>query len=55
MQLEFDFPSSFHSHLGIAVNLITGDDKDMLFQIEKELNTEIKSIPKEIDRSLYAA
>ena len=40
-------------HLGLAVNLITQDDKVTLRRIEQELGTEIKPIPATIDRSLY--
>ena len=40
-------------HLGIAINLITYDDRFNLHRIEQELGTEIKPIPKVIDRSLY--
>jgi ATP-dependent RNA helicase DDX6/DHH1 len=40
-------------HLGLAINFITENDKQHLFQIEDELNTEIKSIPQDIDKNLY--
>ena len=40
-------------HLGLAVNLITADDKGNLRRIEQELGTEIRPIPPVIDRSLY--
>ena len=33
-------------HLGIAINLITFDDRFALHRIEQELGTEIKPIPK---------
>lgn len=33
-------------HLGIAINLITYDDRFALHRIEQELGTEIKPIPK---------
>lgn len=42
-------------HLGIAINLITYDDRHNLHRIEQELGTEIKPIPKVIDKSLYVA
>jgi len=42
-------------HLGIAINLITYEDRYTLHRIEKELGTEIKPIPKVIDKSLYVA
>lgn len=40
---------------GIAINLITYDDRYDLHRIEKELGTEIKPIPKVIDPTLYVA
>ena len=40
---------------GIAINLITYDDRFALHRIEQELGTEIKPIPKVIDKSLYVA
>jgi hypothetical protein len=33
-------------HLGVAINLITYDDRFALHRIEQELGTEIKPIPK---------
>ena len=42
-------------HLGIAINLITYDDRFNLHRIEQELGTEIKPIPKVIDKNLYVA
>ena len=65
--INFDFPrmaetylhrigrSGRYGHLGVAINLITGDDRDSLHKIETELGTEIKPIPKEIDKRLYVA
>lgn len=41
--------------LGIAINLITYEDRYDLHRIEKELGTEIKPIPKVIDPALYVA
>ncbi|KAH8328278.1 hypothetical protein KR067_007555 [Drosophila pandora] len=41
--------------LGIAINLITYEDRFDLHRIEKELGTEIKPIPKVIDPALYVA
>ena len=40
-------------HLGLAINLITFDDRFNLYRIESELATEIKPIPPTIDRELY--
>ena len=63
--INFDFPKNSETylhrigrsgrfgHLGLAVNLITQDDKVTLRRIEQELGTEIKPIPATIDRSLY--
>ncbi|PWS21432.1 hypothetical protein DKP78_23600, partial [Enterococcus faecium] len=42
-------------HLGIAINLVTYNDRYSLKKIETELRTEIKPIPKEIDKRLYVA
>jgi superfamily II DNA/RNA helicase len=65
--INFDFPrmaetylhrigrSGRFGHLGVAINLITGEDRDNLHKIETELGTEIKPIPKEIDKRLYVA
>lgn len=65
--INFDFPrmaetylhrigrSGRFGHLGIAINLITYEDRFDLHRIENELATEIKPIPKAIDPSLYVA
>jgi len=65
--INFDFPrhsetylhrigrSGRYGHLGIAINLITYDDRFALHTIEQELNTEIKPIPKSINKELYVA
>jgi len=65
--INFDFPkmaetylhrigrSGRFGHLGIAINLITYDDRFALHRIENELGTEIRPIPKVIDKSLYVA
>lgn len=65
--INFDFPkmaetylhrigrSGRFGHLGIAINLITYDDRFALHRIEQELGTEIRPIPKVIDKSLYVA
>jgi ATP-dependent RNA helicase DDX6/DHH1 len=63
--INFDFPKNAETylhrigrsgrfgHLGLAVNMITYDDRFNLYRIEQELATEIKPIPATIDRSLY--
>jgi ATP-dependent RNA helicase DDX6/DHH1 len=45
----------FLTYPGIAINLITYDDRFALHRIEQELGTEIKPIPKVIEPSLYVA
>ena len=63
--INFDFPANAETylhrvgrsgrfgHLGLAVNLLTKDDRSNLFRIEQELCTEIKPIPPDVDRKLY--
>ncbi|KAL2322407.1 hypothetical protein Fmac_026786 [Flemingia macrophylla] len=41
-------------HLGLAVNLITYEDRFNLYRIEQELGTEIKQIPPHIDQQYIA-
>jgi ATP-dependent RNA helicase DDX6/DHH1 len=41
--------------LGVAVNLVTYEDRHNLRRIEKELKTRIEPIPKEVDPKLYVA
>jgi ATP-dependent RNA helicase DDX6/DHH1 len=65
--INFDFPKNSETylhrvgrsgrfgHLGLAVNLITYDDRFNLYKVEQELGTEIKPIPPQIDKSLYCA
>lgn len=65
--INFDFPkmsetylhrigrSGRFGHLGVAINLITYEDRYALHKIEQELGTEIKPIPKVIDPHLYVA
>eukprot|EP00039_Didymoeca_costata_P001246 m.51029 g.51029 ORF g.51029 m.51029 type:complete len:428 (-) comp10701_c1_seq1:549-1832(-) len=65
--INFDFPQMAESylhrigrsgrfgHLGIAINLITNDNKFDLYRIERELQTTIQPIPREIDEALYVA
>lgn len=63
--INFDFPKSAETylhrigrsgrfgHLGLAINLMSWNDRYNLYQIEQELGTEIKPIPAVIDKSLY--
>ncbi|KAJ8659251.1 ATP-dependent RNA helicase DHH1 [Lichtheimia ornata] len=65
--INFDFPknaetylhrigrSGRYGHLGLAINLITYEDRFNLYKIERELGTEITPIPAQIDKSLYVA
>lgn len=63
--INFDFPknaetylhrigrSGRYGHLGIAINLVTWEDRFNLYKIEQELGCEIGAIPPVIDRNLY--
>jgi ATP-dependent RNA helicase DDX6/DHH1 len=63
--INFDFPKNSETylhrigrsgrfgHLGLAINFITDEDKENMFMIERELDTEIQPIPQIIDKSLY--
>ncbi|KAF5350182.1 hypothetical protein D9757_013076 [Collybiopsis confluens] len=65
--INFDFPKNAETylhrigrsgrfgHLGLAINLVTYEDRFNLDRIERELGTEITPIPKEVDRGLYVA
>jgi len=65
--INFDFPKNAETylhrigrsgrfgHLGLAINLLTYEDRFNLYKIEKELNTEIKPIPAVVDKALYVA
>eukprot|EP00052_Salpingoeca_macrocollata_P017835 m.145951 g.145951 ORF g.145951 m.145951 type:complete len:432 (-) comp20515_c1_seq3:67-1362(-) len=65
--INFDFPktaetylhrigrSGRYGHLGLAINLITHDDRFNLYRIERELGTTIQPIPSVIDKQLYVA
>lgn len=65
--INFDFPKTAETylhrigrsgrfgHLGLAINLLTHEDRFSLMSIEKELRTEIKPVPKVIDKKLYVA
>lgn len=63
--INFDFPKNSETylhrigrsgrfgHLGLAVNLITYEDRFNLYRIEQELGTEIVPIPPQIDKNVY--
>lgn len=65
--INFDFPKNSETylhrigrsgrfgHLGLAINLVTYEDRFNLYRIEQELGTEIAAIPGVIDRSLYVS
>lgn len=65
--INFDFPKNSETylhrigrsgrfgHLGLAINLITYENRFNLYKIEQELGTEIKPIPPVIDKRLYVA
>ncbi|KAJ2795896.1 DExD/H-box ATP-dependent RNA helicase dhh1 [Coemansia guatemalensis] len=65
--INFDFPKNAETylhrigrsgrfgHLGLAINLITNEDRFNLYKIEQELGTEIQPIPQVIDKRLYVA
>jgi ATP-dependent RNA helicase DDX6/DHH1 len=65
--INFDFPknaetylhrigrSGRYGHLGLAINMITYEDRFNLYRIEQELGTEISPIPQTIDKKLYVA
>ncbi|KAF7917472.1 uncharacterized protein EAE98_010235 [Botrytis deweyae] len=63
--INFDFPKNAETylhrigrsgrfgHLGLAINLISWEDRFNLYNIERELGTEIAPIPQSIPRNLY--
>jgi len=63
--VNFDLPKTSESylhrigragrfgHLGLAINLITFDDRFTLYRIQSELKTQIAPIPRSIERELY--
>src|SRR6267154_3912974 len=65
--INFDFPKNSETylhrigrsgrfgHLGLAINLVTYEDRFNLYRIEQELGTEIQPIPQTIDKGLYVA
>lgn len=65
--INFDFPKNSETylhrigrsgrfgHLGLAINLITFDDRFSLYRIEQELSIQISPIPAHVDASLYVS
>jgi len=65
--INFDFPKNSETylhrigrsgrfgHFGLAINLVTYEDRFNLYKIEQELGTEIQPIPQTIDKSLYVS
>mmetsp|Transcript_11970 Transcript_11970/g.18082 ORF Transcript_11970/g.18082 Transcript_11970/m.18082 type:complete len:577 (+) Transcript_11970:307-2037(+) len=63
--VNFDFPKNSETylhrigrtgrfgHLGLAINLITYEDRFNLYKIERELGTDISPIPSSIDERVY--
>ena len=63
--VNFDFPrhaetylhrigrSGRFGHLGVAINLVTWEDRFLLYKIEQELGCEIEPIPQTIEKNLY--
>lgn len=65
--INFDFPKNAetylhrigrggrYGHLGIAISMVTYQDRFSLYKVEQDLGTEIKPIPAAIDAALYVA
>lgn len=65
--INFDFPKNSETylhrigrsgrfgHLGLAINLVTYEDRFDLFKTEQELGTNIIPFPKKVDKKLYVA
>lgn len=63
--VNFDFPKSSETylhrigrsgrfgHLGLAINLISANDRFNMYKVEQDLGTEIQPIPSNIDPKLY--
>lgn len=63
--INFDFPKSSETYLhrvgrsgrfghrGLAISLITYEDRFNLYRVEQELGTEIAPIPPNVEKSLY--
>lgn len=63
--INFDFPKNSETylhrigrsgrfgHLGLAINFITDGDKENMFTVERELDTEILPMPPQVDTALY--
>jgi ATP-dependent RNA helicase DDX6/DHH1 len=64
--INFDFPKNAETylhrigrsgrfgHFGLAINLLTAEDKSNLYRIEQELGTEISPIPPVIDKVIVS-
>jgi hypothetical protein len=65
--INFDFPKNSETylhrigrsgrfgHLGLAIKLVTYEDRFNLYKIQQELGTEIQPIPQTIEKGLYVA
>ncbi|XP_065199008.1 uncharacterized protein LOC135830705 [Sycon ciliatum] len=65
--VNFDFPRTSETylhrigragrfgHLGVAINLVTHNDRFNLYTVEKELGAKVEPIPSTIDKRLYVA
>uniref|UniRef100_A0A7S0ZBP0 RNA helicase n=1 Tax=Timspurckia oligopyrenoides TaxID=708627 RepID=A0A7S0ZBP0_9RHOD len=65
--INFDFPKSSETYLhrvgrsgrfghrGLAISMITNEDRFNLYKIEQELGTQIAPIPPMVDKELYCA
>mmetsp|Transcript_26782 Transcript_26782/g.67171 ORF Transcript_26782/g.67171 Transcript_26782/m.67171 type:complete len:421 (-) Transcript_26782:1013-2275(-) len=65
--INFDFPKTSETYLhrvgrsgrfghrGLAISLITYEDRFNLYRVEQELGTEIAPIPPNVDKELYCA
>lgn len=65
--INFDFPKNSETylhrigrsgrfgHLGLAINLLTHEDRFELYKVESELGTDIKPFPVVVDKKLYVA
>ena len=63
--INFDFPKTTETylhrigragrfgHLGLAMSLVSDNDKQDMFTVEEELQIKIEPIPAVVDRNLY--